>query len=196
MAEIKIEKKKPVWPWLVLGVFIIGLTIIYLLANNDNDREDAVVANPESTEAVQGNEPDAVLTTYYVLIESDPDSMDISHEFTNEALTGLIQATSYTASKNNFDIHADLDSAQRYADVIKKEPFETSHANKIQKAANILTTALVNLQQSKYPGLTNEANEVKAAASRINPEVLTLEQKAEVKTFFREAKDLLREMNR
>ncbi len=45
--------------------------------------------------------------------------------------------------------------------LIKNEPFETSHANNIRNAAGQSTTALQNMQQAKYPGLTAEVNELK-----------------------------------
>ncbi|MEJ6981286.1 hypothetical protein WG906_12535 [Pedobacter sp. P351] len=189
MTEIKIEKKKPAWPLIVLAVAIIGLILVYFLAYND--REDEVVGNLDNTEIVPGSE----ITSYFLLIDSDPDSMSLSHEFTNDALMRLIQATSFTALKNNFDIKADLESARNYATDITKDPFETTHADKIRKAADILTTALVNLQEANYPDLINEATELEKAAAAIDPDTLTLEQKVEVKTFFRKAKDLLHEMN-
>ena len=33
MAELRIRKKRPVWPWIVIGLVILTI-IIYLLANN------------------------------------------------------------------------------------------------------------------------------------------------------------------
>ena len=36
MAEIKIEKKKPVWPWIVAALLIAGLVYFFLI------REDQV----------------------------------------------------------------------------------------------------------------------------------------------------------
>jgi len=50
-------------------------------------------------------------------------------------------------------------------------------------------------QQAKYPSLVAEATEIKQAAAAINPDVLTLNQKEAVKTFFRKAADLLSKMN-
>ncbi|SFD50892.1 hypothetical protein [Flavobacterium phragmitis] len=34
MAEIKIEKKKPVWPW-VVALLLIGAIIYYMFLRND-----------------------------------------------------------------------------------------------------------------------------------------------------------------
>ncbi|MBC8005424.1 MAG: hypothetical protein H7X84_08105 [Verrucomicrobia bacterium] len=38
MAEIKIEKKKAIWPW-IIGIIILAL-LIYFLAFNDNKEGD------------------------------------------------------------------------------------------------------------------------------------------------------------
>lgn len=40
MAEIKIEKKKPVWPWILLGLIILGVILYFLLADERTDDID------------------------------------------------------------------------------------------------------------------------------------------------------------
>jgi hypothetical protein len=47
----------------------------------------------------------------------------------------------------------------------------------------------------KYPGLKDEAQDLKNASPSINPKVLTLEQKDAVKNYFAKASDLLQKMN-
>jgi hypothetical protein len=107
----------------------------------------------------------------------------------------LIYATQNIAAETDYNIDTDITQAKDLADRIKEDPFETTHANSIRKAADILSNTLHNLQKEKYPSLSGEVNDVKNAASQINPDVLTLDQKQEVKGFFGEAADLLRKMN-
>jgi hypothetical protein len=40
MAEIKIEKKKPVWPWVLVGIIVVGLIIYFLVYNTDQERRE------------------------------------------------------------------------------------------------------------------------------------------------------------
>ncbi|OYQ37241.1 hypothetical protein CHU92_08600 [Flavobacterium cyanobacteriorum] len=47
MAEIKIEKKKPVWPWILLLLGIIAL--IYFLFFRDREAEQDVIEEVEET---------------------------------------------------------------------------------------------------------------------------------------------------
>lgn len=37
MAEIKIEKKSPIWPWILLGAIIVGVLIYVFASGNDDD---------------------------------------------------------------------------------------------------------------------------------------------------------------
>ena len=48
MAEIGIEKKKPVWPWIILVLVILAILYFIFFANDDNDQTDDV--NTEQVE--------------------------------------------------------------------------------------------------------------------------------------------------
>lgn len=99
------------------------------------------------------------------------------------------------ANKTGYDVKADLDQADNYANQITKDPMATNHADKIKKAAEIISTSLQNIQMAKYSSLKTEADDVKSAASAINPGVLTLDQKQAVQSFFDKAAILLQKMN-
>lgn len=47
MAEIKIEKKKPVWPWIVALLLIAGL--VYYVFLNDNQVQNGSTTETENT---------------------------------------------------------------------------------------------------------------------------------------------------
>lgn len=56
MAEIKIEKKKPVWPWIVAVLLISAL--IYFVFVKDNESKDInreTIENNTSTDTLQNN---------------------------------------------------------------------------------------------------------------------------------------------
>ncbi|UJH91998.1 hypothetical protein LZ575_05060 [Antarcticibacterium sp. 1MA-6-2] len=50
MAEIKIEKKKPVWPWILLALIILGIILYFVFADNDNEIDDVDENNTEQIE--------------------------------------------------------------------------------------------------------------------------------------------------
>ena len=64
-----------------------------------------------------------------------------------------------------------------------------------RNAADILSNTLKNIQQEKYSNLIPEADAVTNAAKSIDPDVLTLDQKNAVKSFFNTAAELLNKMN-
>ncbi|MDQ7818873.1 MAG: hypothetical protein RDU14_17730 [Melioribacteraceae bacterium] len=192
MAEIKIEKKKTAWLWVTLGLILIA-AFIYFMYFNDGIKETEKV--PETTDLIGVNENNNIVKAFVDFIETDSMKMSLDHAFTNEALLKLTDATNAMADEVGYEVKADMDKVKEYAEVITKDPFDTSHADDIRRATDILTTVLQNIQKAKYPGLTNEAAELRNASSAINPDVLTLDQKDAVKSFFRNAADLLKKMN-
>ena len=99
------------------------------------------------------------------------------------------------AGEVGYDVQADLDKVIEYAEMITNDPFETTHADNIRKAGDVLTNVLQNIQKAEYPGLTNEVAELRNTSESIEPGVLTLDQKDEVKNFFSKAAKLLQKMN-
>lgn len=49
MAEIKIEKKSPMWPWVLLVAVIIGLIIYFLVYNTDDESREVTPDRSEDT---------------------------------------------------------------------------------------------------------------------------------------------------
>lgn len=192
MAEIKIEKKKAVWPWVLLALVLIA-GIIYLYYSLTTTRDSEAVAT--GTEVTQPNNNIDTVNDFVTYVNSDTNKMGLDHSYTSDALVKLTQAVSAKANAIGYDIKADLDQVKQYADRITNDPFETSHADDIRKAADILSNSLQNIQEAKYPALSNDAREVKDAAAAIKPDVLTLDQKDAVKAFFSDAADLLQKMS-
>lgn len=201
MAEIKIEKKSPIWPWILLIAAILAV-LIYLFTldgngeeSNDRNGDRTEQTTEESAETRQEAPNNSTVITYLRLIKEDPDPMGLDHEFTNEALLKLIDATRAMANEIGHDIQRDIEEVKTLTNKITSDPFETNHANAIKESAEILANVLKELQQKAFPTLTSEANEVQNAVADIGLDVQTLEQKEEVKNFFRQSANLLKKMN-
>jgi len=194
MTEIKIEKKKAVWPWALLCLGILAL-VIYLLYSYTHTDDSEVRENADDTGLINVHENNSTVAAFVTFVNGDANKMSLDHAYTNEALLKLMEATNAMADEIGYNVRADLDKVKEYADKITLDPFETSHADNIRKAADILTNVLQNMQQAKYAGLTNEVAALRNASASINPDVLTLDQKDAVKSFFSEAADLLKKMN-
>lgn len=203
MAEIKIEKKAPIWPWILLAVAVIAILILIFSNRNDNENVDSNRIQEDRTERTSRDNVNSRQTAinntavlaYVSFIKEDPNKMDLDHEFTNEALLKLTSATSALANEIGYDMQRDLDEVRKNADKITTDPFETTHANSIRRSADILANVLQKMQQRAFPSLSSQAERVKNSASKIEAEVLALDQKGNIKTFFRDSADLLEKMN-
>jgi|TARA_R110000737_G_scaffold104095_1_gene137258 hypothetical protein len=200
MAEIKIEQKKQVWPWLLIGFILVALLVYFLVFRDNGENTEAVteedyITNTNEADLLGVNENNSTVAAYVNFVGNSQEKMSLDHGYTNEALLKLIAATNAMANEVGYDVEADLENVREYAKMIAKNPFETTHADNIRKADDILTNALQNIQKAKYAGLADEVEELKSASESIKPGVLTLEQKDAVKNYFAKAADLLQKMN-
>ncbi len=200
MAEIKIEQKKQFWPWLLLGLIIIGLLVYALVFRNSDANTEAVTESEYVTKTkkpalIGVKENNKTVVAYVTFVENNKNSMSLDHEFTNEALLKLIEATQAIANEVGYEVHADIEKVKGYANMITKDPYEKTHADNIRKATDILTNVLQNIQKAAFPGLAGEVAELRSASESIKVAVLTLEQRDAVKNYFAKASDLLQKMN-
>ena len=200
MAEIKIKQKKLVWPWVIIGLFIAALLVYFLVFRDNGKNTEAVtkadyITNTNEPELLEVKENNDTVAAYVNFVENSIKKMSLDHAYTNEALLKLTDATNAMANEVGYEVRADLEKVKKYAEMITEDPFETTHADNIRNAADILTNVLQNIQKAKYPGLADEVEELKSASESIKPSVLTLEQKDAVKNYFAKASDLLEKMN-
>lgn len=194
MAEIKIKKKAPIWPW-VVGALVLAL-IIYLLVSSDDNIDDVDDVNVDDTEQVIVQ--DTVVETK---VETDEiadynryvsdQTMDVNHEYSNTALTKLIAATRAAANELNIDVSSDLSAAETKANEITKDPTSLKHSNEIKDAAQHISSALKKIQNEKFPDLKSQYEDVEKSVSNIKKDVATLDQKDAVRDFFNKAGNLL-----
>jgi hypothetical protein len=194
MAEIIVEKRKPVWPWF-LAAFVVVFFLIYFLAFQSDNNEVTAGGVDTAVNLIEVKENNNTINSFVTFIRSDDNRMSLDHQFTNSALYRLIESVESIAEIVEYDIQADLEKVREYADNITVDPFVDTHADDIRRAADVLTTVLQNIQQAKYPELSSGTDNLKSAAESIDPDILTLDQRDKVKGFFAEAANLLDEMN-
>lgn len=115
--------------------------------------------------------------------------------YINNALVKLADATNAMAGEINYTITFDLNKEKDFANKITQEPNENTHADNIRKSAEILSGALQNMQQAKYPGLSASAAELKSNADAIKTDVPVHHQKEAIATFLKNSASLLQTMN-
>lgn len=205
MAEIKIEQKKQIWPWVLAGLVVAAVLVYFIVFRDNNNNsnsttveqvtETSYVSGTNNTNLLGVKENNSTVAAFVSFVENNNTQMSLDHEYTNEALLKLTAAINAMANEIGYDIQADLKKVKESASLIENEPFETSHANYIRNATDNATTALQNMQQAGYLGLKSEVDELKSASASINTEELTLDQKDVVKNYFAKASELLEKMN-
>ena len=206
MAEIKIEKKSPIWPWILLGLLVLaGILYLVLDENEDDDMDDDATTEQMVADDMEDDRQDDVdtktMTSYDTALAKYSDyigntaKMGIDHEYSNGALMLLIDAVAAKADVLDIDIDADLAQARENATAITTDPYEVNHADLIKNSGKIITRALTTLQTAKYPNLTSEVSKVEENVIAITKEEHTLDQKGDVNRFFKSAEDLLIKMN-
>jgi hypothetical protein len=200
MAEIKIEKKQPVWPW-IFGLLVVA-ALIYLLFFNDstavidnnNTTNDTIVDRNELQDNTDLDENFSDVAAFVTFIKNDDGKMTLDHDYSHSTLTKLIDATEEVALLNDFDAKVDFDKARQLADEITTNPEVGNHADFIKEATSRISTVLQNLQAANFPDLKAEADQAKMTSDAINVQELALNQKESIKGFYDAAADLLEKM--
>lgn len=207
MAEIEIEKKKSIWPWIVVAILVIAAILYFVFANDDESDEveegatteqviqeepmETSEAGNDYTDNNNGNNAEAVQE--YSNYIDNPD-MGEDHEYTNGALLKLITAVKAVADSADVNVDADLSEARSKAQKITDDPSASNHANKIKNSGQIIVKALHTIQQQKFPDLQDEYNEVETAIGQIDPTQEVLNEKDAIKGFFDKTEQLLNSM--
>ena len=126
MAEIKIEKKKAIWPWILIGLIVLALLLYFLVFRNRENTDNTATNNTGmiSNDLISVHENNSTVAAYIAFVSDTANNkMGLGHEFSNEALLKLTDATEAMAGEATYDIKADLDRAKLAANSITKEPY-------------------------------------------------------------------------
>ncbi len=220
MAEIKIEKKKPIWPWFIV-ILIILAAIYFFWYNNDrnHDSKDNMMENDTISQldesAVYDNRDvespslyngkygtvrkEQALADYLNFIDNQ-NNMVKDHEYYRATLFKLVTATKREAEIQNVDIDANVTAAMKSAEMVTNDPASTenkqtaNHTDKIKNAADQIAQALQTIQQKKFSDLSDDFNAVQNSVSQIKNENDSSQEQQHIEAFFDKAAVLLQKM--
>lgn len=213
MAEIKIEKKKPIWPW-ILGILIL-LAVIFIIWNyTDPDLKDERLLNDSIVQVDENNiyhekiiDSSALYTGRYGSIRGEQaiadylayvdnnDRTSANEGYYRTAFFKLITATKREAEIQNVDVTAEIDSAMKDAEMLTNDPEITKTPDNIRSAAESVSRALKSIQQANFDDLGNDADAVATAANKIDAKTDSSQQQQNIDAFFDKAAVLLQRMN-
>lgn len=149
MAEIKIEKKKPVWPWIIGGLILLMVVGFFLFSDNDNTRERESAYNNEANESgdVQGR--------------VDEDRATYGDENMNDNNRRNDNRTAYGDRSNG-----DNSEVAEFVNYVRSDMKKTKDLN--HQTVNQAFTRLSNATTAKAKEVGYEAQNLQQAKSTIN----------------------------
>ena len=215
MAEIKIEKKKPLWVWifLALAVLIIVGYIIYVyqgettpngdLKNNIthekvNESPNAPMTTDDTNKT--GNAYGGTYDSFMAFDESIRDSTRISVDssYTKKAYSNLTKLVVKQADKNTIADSKALDDLRNYSVLITNIAKTSSNMENFKNFKTLsdkIASVIGDIQVKSYPALQQEATDLKQLASKISVSTPMNKQQSEINAFLRKSRDILKSMN-
>lgn len=212
MAEIKIEKKSPIWPW-ILVILIILAAIYFFWAYNDKDLdtnddvltrdtisqvEDPYRNEVETTAVYTGTygtvKTEQAFADYFTFVDSlDTNSADKS--FYRTGFFKLITATKRQAELDSVDVSSNISAAMTSAEKLTNAPTPTTKSGDAKKTAEEISKALKAIQTEDYSNLTNEVNNMEETVKKINANETLDKQSAIIDEFFDRSARVIQKMN-
>lgn len=217
--------RKPVWPWVLAGIVAIGLVWYLVADNNDGNNTQRESAYIESNDGYGGslgsngtmsdrdrarddnsgnrgiNNNKAQRTgiaevgEFVEFVESDlkrSDIKDLDQSKIQQAFKHLTEATEATAVQVGYN-STNIESVRQRVENLAGT--NTSNTSEIKKTAEIISTELANIQQSKFPDLNRKASQLQEATADIKANEPISDQAGEINDYLTQAADLLEEMD-
>lgn len=206
MAEIKVEKKKPIWPWIV-GILAV-LLIIFLLfmfmddegtdediEERDQQVEEAIDPYEETTDGRDYDYPQNAIGQYLYYVEEEYEEREIeeNQEYPQEAMHKLAAAV-----EEKIRDHKD-EPNQELEELVDSDTAATAQnqmsVEEIEEKGRIVLDGFIHLQEIFYEDLDDEIQELQSDFQEI-AQTMEGEERAEAVTgFYRQAAEVLREMS-
>ena len=214
MTEIKIEKKKPIWPWVILVLIILAAIYFFWYYNdrdyvmdenlipldtvsqNDNAYRDDTNRTTDETlyTGIYGtvtNEHD--LADYFTFVDNK-ENKSVDSTFYRTAFFKLITATKRQAEMENVDVSSNISSAMQNATNLTNDPAKGTKADNAKKAASDVAKALNTLIDKDPDNLSSSMKEVDSAVSGIDGSQTLESQSNNIDAFFDKSARLLQKM--
>lgn len=218
MAEIKIEKKKPIWPWILLILIILGIVAYFVYANDlhedhnddfDDDVTDEQMLNPTDTTDGQMNTGDTYdannsygssYDEYAAFEESMRDStrIAIDSSYTKKAFANLAKVVVKKADENNLEDSKALGDLRNFSVLmtgIANANSDMDNFKNFKTAADKVASVLGDIQSKNFPSMQQEVANLKESASKISVSTTMDKQQTEIYAFLKKSRDVLKDMN-
>lgn len=213
MAEIKIEKKKPIWPW-ILVILIVLAIIAYLVYENqdrddfnddfDDDYTNEQVMDSTDIELNNGDTYNAANTdTYdsYTAYEgsiSDSTRIAVDSSYTKKAYFNLTKAVVKKADEHSLEDSQALSDLRNFSMLYTRVSSSSSGSEEdknFKTASDKVTKVLEAIQTKSYPELQSEVADLRQVTDKVDGSIRMNMQQSHIYAFLEKSRDVLRSMN-
>jgi len=211
MAEIKIEKKKPVWPWVILILVVLGIIAYFVYANdedvNDDYNDDIIneqvmdTTNTQSTyDPYNAGSSSSSYDQFMAYDQSIADStrVAVDSSYTKKAFSNLTKAVVQKADENNIEDSEALSDLRDFSSLITSISTtnkDTKGFKNFKTASDKVVKVMEDIQKKSYPSLQTQVADLKTTAAKIDGSVMMNKQQNALYAFLRQSRDVLQMMN-
>lgn len=211
MAELKIEKKKPVWSWILAILILLGIIAYFVYDSRDyndpfddfdDDFTNEQIMDYESNESATSN-PFTSGTSYdqYTAFEGsirDSTRIAVDSSYTKKAYYNLSKAVAKKAEENNIEASQALTDLKEFSMLITKvsSPLgDVETAKNFKTASDKIAKVLEDIQIKSYPTLQSQVSDLKSVTSKMDGSINMHEQQENITQFLQKSRDILKAMN-
>ncbi|CDF78627.1 hypothetical protein BN863_9150 [Formosa agariphila KMM 3901] len=216
MAEIKIEKKKPIWPWILGLLVVLGIILFLFYATNNNDdyMDDTNTNQPVMTDtitdnsnATYNNAPSSNTTTEYKpsstylvnVQKSLNDSMKLGTDsiYTAKAFYNLANASASKAVEMNLYSSPALSSLESDLNQFKSAQMGQEDFSKIdlKTLSSEITAVISEIQNKNAPNLDKEVSNLKTLSNELNSSTDWTKQQKNIQDYLNTSYEILTTIN-
>jgi hypothetical protein len=197
MAEIRVEKKKPVWPWILVAILIL-LALLYFFVwadgnESDDDAQDddqiEQLEQYETEEYAENDYPENAIGRYlnYVDRGDDDDVLGNDPRSQQKAMMLLLEAVEEKSIELNHTPGPEMESISQW------EPQQ--QLDSIRQTGKLVVDNLEAIQRDQYPELEDEVQELRTHLDELAEGSSDEERDLFLGGFFTQAADILRKMD-
>lgn len=211
MAEIKIEKKKPVWPWVILILVVLGIIAYFVYANDEdvNDDFDDDITNEQvmdttntqsSYDSYNTGTTNSSYDQFMAYDQSIADStrVAVDSSYTKKAFANLTKAVVQKADENNIEDSEALTDLRNFSSLITSistTTKDTKGFKNFKTASDKVVKVMEDIQKKAYPSLQTQVADLKKTAAKVDGSVMMNKQQEQLYAFLRQSRDVLQMMN-
>jgi len=206
MAEIKIEKKRPWWPWILALLIILAIVAYFLYTDGKLVDDDVSIESEEAignyvqegfnaTNVDKTHTKSDLETAEYTSFIGDKAKLGTDVDYTKDALVQLSNAVRQAAVEHGIKTDDRLENVENSALKVQKDGDSLKLAQHIKEVGGEIAQIIETIQEKEYPEMAEYPEKIKRAIGAIVPNQEINGQKENINAFFDACGDALKEMN-